>query len=126
MPTIYVSVNGNSTNLRLRDSEGNNPGNDQLTTTVNPNDTVIWEVDPTPPPGANAIYCIDNVYKKPNNDPNNITLLTGNPSNQGNGVFQATVVATSPGSGKQESYNIDYQITAGSSVLTDDPKLQMN
>lgn len=126
MPTIYVSVNGGSTNLRLRDSEGNNPGNDQLTTTVSPNDTVTWEIDPAPPPGANAIASIVNVYKKPNNAPDNYSLLTANPTSQGNSIFNATVVATSPGSGKQESYNIDYQVTSGGSVLTDDPKLQMN
>jgi len=126
MPTIYVSVIGGSTNLRLRDSEGHNPGNDQLTTTVNVNDTVSWEVDPDPPSGANAISSIENVYKKNNNDPNNYSLLTGNPTNNGNGVWQGTVVSNSPGSGKQESYNIDYKIDAGGNTYTDDPKLQMN
>lgn len=126
MPTVYVSVNGGSTNLRLRDSEGHNPGNDQLTTTVDVNDSVSWEVDPDPPSGANAISSIENVYKKVNNDPNNYSLLTANPTNNGSGVWQGTVVSTSPGRGKKESYNIDYKITAGGTTYTDDPKLQMN
>ena len=126
MPTVYVSVIGGSTNLSLRDSEGHNPGNDQLTTNVDVNDTVSWEVDPNPPRGANAISSIENVYKKANNDPKNYSLLTANPGNKGNGVWQGSVVSTSPGSGKQESYNIDYKITAGGETYTDDPKLQMN
>ncbi|MBI2731593.1 MAG: hypothetical protein HYX40_12740 [Sphingobacteriales bacterium] len=124
MPTIYLSVNGNSTNLRVRDSEGNNPGNDNVTTLVNTNDTITWEPDPNPPPGANAIANLVSVYRK--NLPNNGNLLTGVPSPNGNGGLSATVVSSSPGRGVQESYGVEYQVVANGSSLYDDPKLQMN
>ena len=126
MPTIYVSRQGNSTKLSLRDSEGNGNNSDQITTLVNASDTVTWEIDPTPPPGSNSISSIINIYKKMDNNPNNVSVLTANPSNLGNNLFQGTVVSPSPGSGKSESYSIDYQLTNGGNTLTDDPKLQMN
>ena len=125
MPTIFVSVNGNSGNLRLRDSQGHDPGNSDLTTFVSPDNIVTWEIDPAPPPGARPVASIERVYKKPNNDPNNYSLLTDEPTNTGNGVFQATVVKRSPGSGKQLFYNIDFKLDPGGPTLTDDPKLQM-
>lgn len=125
--TVYVSLQGtgNSTNLRLRDSEGDDGIND-ITTNVDPNDVVQWVVDSTPPSGATAIYSIQNVYKKQNNDPLNVSLLTADPTNIGNDVWQGTVVSTSPGAGSRERYNIDYKRTATDSTQTDDPKLQMN
>lgn len=125
--TVYVSLQGtgNSTNLRLRDSEGDDGIND-ITTNVDPNDVVQWVVDSTPPSGATAIYSIQNVYKKQNNDPLNVSLLTADPTNIGNDVWQGTVVSTSPGTGSRERYNIDYKRTATDSTQTDDPKLQMN
>lgn len=125
MPTIYVSRQGNSNNLSLRDSESNGNGSDQLTTIVSPNETVIWELDPNPPQGSNSIAAITNVYQKADNNPNNVSLLTGNPTSCGDGRFSGTVIPNSPGSGKYESYSIDYQLVAGGNVLTDDPKLQM-
>ncbi len=125
--TVYVSLqgSGNSTNLRLRDSDGNNGIND-ITTIVNVSDVVLWVVDPTPPNGATTIYSIEKVYKKPGNDPLNVSLLTADPGYIGNDVWQGTVVSTSPGSGKRERYNIDYKRTATDSTQTDDPKIQMN
>ena len=125
--TVYVSLQGtgNSTNLRLRDSEGDDGIND-ITTNVDPNDVVQWVVDATPPSGATAIYSIQNVYKKQNNDPLNVSLLTADPTNVGNDVLQGTVVSTSPGSGSRERYNIDYKRTSTDSTQTDDPKIQMN
>lgn len=125
MPTVYVSRQGNSTKLSLRDSEGNGNSSDQLTTIVIPNDSVIWELDPNPPQGSNSIYAITNVYQKTDNNPNNVCLLNGNPTNNGDGTFSGSVISNSPGSGKYESYSIDYQLTAGGNTLTDDPKLQM-
>ncbi|NJN42848.1 MAG: hypothetical protein HC811_12065 [Flammeovirgaceae bacterium] len=46
MPTIYVSRKGNSHNLRLRDSQGHDPGNSDLETDIRAGETVTWELDP--------------------------------------------------------------------------------
>jgi hypothetical protein len=125
--TVYVSLQGtgNSTNLSLRDSEGNNGIND-ITTYVDVNDVIEWKVDTTPPTGSTQIYSIEKVYKKPGNDPLNVSLLTSDPGNIGNDVWQGNVVSTSPGSGKRERYNIDFKRTSTDSTHTDDPKIQMN
>ena len=123
MPTIYLSVNGGSTNLRLRDSEGHDPGNDNITTTVSVNDTVTWEPDPTPPAGATAISSIVSIYRK--NLPNNGDLLTSQPNNNGTGQYVATVKSVSPGPGTLESYGVQYTLPGDSTIYTDDPKLQM-
>ena len=123
MPTIYLSVNGGSTNLRLRDSEGHDPGNDNITTTVSVNDNVTWEPDPTPPAGARAISSIVSIYRK--NLPGNGDLLTSQPNNNGTGQYVATVKAVSPGPGTQESYGVQYTLQGSSTIYTDDPKLQM-
>lgn len=114
--TIYVSrLNPNSTQIKLRDSEGHNPGNDQLTTAVDTNDTVTWELDEN-----SGLTAITNVQKK-GNSPND--LLVSQPSSD-NGKFVATVVSSSPGRGKIETYNISYKI--GDTEYHDDPILQMN
>ena len=126
--TIYVSLQGqgNSTNLRLVDSEGHDGVND-ITTNVDPNDIVIWEVNPNPPAGSQAIRYITNVYKKTAPDPTNYSLLIANPTPNAARNFQGTVVpaSQSPGSGKKESYSIDYTRTNGTTG-SDDPKLNMN
>jgi hypothetical protein len=125
--TVYVSLQGqgNSTNLRLRDSDGDTGIND-ITTMVLPDDIVQWQVDTNPPAGATQIYSIEKVYKKLNQDPLNYDLLTKDPTNIGNGVWQGTVKGSTPGLGTRERYNIDFKRTQTDTTLTDDPKLQMN
>ena len=125
--TVFVSLNGlgNSKRLRLRDSDGNDGDND-ITTIVDVNDVVEWVVDTTPPNGARPIHSIEKVYKKPGNDPGNVSLLTAEPARQSDGSWTGTVVSTSPGKDKQQKYNIDYKRTAGDDTQTCDPKLQMN
>ncbi len=122
--TVFVSLQGegNSKNLRLRDSSGGDEVN-KLTTKVDVSDTVHWVVDPHPPNGASPIHSIENVY---GNDPDNVSLLTADPTEIGGGVWEGTVVSTSPGKGKQQKYNIDYKRTPGDDTQTCDPKLQMN
>ncbi|MDB5263419.1 MAG: hypothetical protein JWQ14_2702 [Adhaeribacter sp.] len=124
---VYVSLQGqgNSTNLSLRDTEGNNGIND-ITTDLNPGDIIQWQVDTSPSPGATRIYSIERVYKKQNQDPINYDLLTEDPTNIGNGVWQGTVKDSSPGRGTRERYNIDFKRTQNDTTQTDDPKLQMN
>ena len=125
--TVFVSLNGlgNSKRLRWRDSDGNDGDND-LTTKVDTDDVVEWILDPTPPAGARSIHSIEKVYKKPGNDPGNVSLLTADPTNIGGGVWQGTVVSTSPGKDKQQKYNIDFKRTPTDDTLTCDPKIQMN
>ncbi len=125
MPTIYVSRNGNSNNLKLRDSQNHNPGNDQLTTNVLPDDTVTWELDPQ---GSNLDSLVS-VTKTTSGDPSfdskSIDLLQGNPTIN-NGVLTGKVIKLSPGKGKYESYKIGFKITSSGPILYDDPKLQMD
>ncbi len=125
MPTIYVSRNGSSYQLKLRDSEGHNPGNDDLTTTVVPGDTVTWMLDPN----ENNLTSINAVNKTvpgdPSYDSNSIDLLVSGTSST-NGVYTGTVVTTSPGNGRYEKYKIGFMVPGDSTVYYDDPKLQMN
>lgn len=114
--TIYVSKEPNSNKIKLRDSDGNDPGNDDLTTLVDPNDTVEWRLDTN-----SGLEGIIGVKKK--NDTND--LLTGEPQ-ESNGVWSATVVPVSPGKGKNEKYKIGYKIPNDDKKHWDDPKLQMN
>ena len=131
MPTIYVSRNGNSNNLRLRDSEGHNPGSDLLETQVSPSDTVTWEKDPYAndpvQPGYFPIGSIISVTKADSSLPqyrNSVQLLTAEPT-VSNGVATGTVISSSPGSGKFENYTIGYTLPGSTTVLYDDPKLIM-
>ena len=125
MPTIYVSRNGSSTQLKLRDSEGHNPGNDDLTTMVSPGDTVTWMLDPN----ENGLTSLNAVNKTvpgdPSYDSNSVDLLvSGTTSN--NGVYTGNVVPTSPGNGKYEKYKIGFMIPGSNQIYFDDPKLQMD
>jgi len=125
MPTIYVSRNGNSKQLKLRDSEGHNPGNDNLTTNVNPGDTVQWMLDPngsnlTSLNGVNKAVPGDSSY-----DSNSIDLLVSGTTSS-NGVYTGTVVSPSPGSGKYEKYVIAFMVPGDNTIYYDDPKLQMD
>lgn len=125
MPTIYVSRNGNSYQLKLRDSEGHNPGNDDLTTTVNPGDTVTWMLDPN----DNGLTSINAVNKTvpgdPSYDSNSVDLLVSGTSST-NGVYTGTVVSPSPGNAKYEKYKIGFMVPNDPTIYYDDPKLQMN
>lgn len=125
MPTIYVSRNGNSFNLKLRDSEGHNPGNDDLTTLVNPGDQVIWMIDPNEPDIASLNGVNKTVPGDASYDSNSIDLLASGTTNV-NGVYYGTVVSTSPGGGKYEKYKIAFTVPNNSTIFWDDPKLQMN
>lgn len=121
--TIYVSRNGNSTNLKLRDSEGHNPGNDDLTTDVNPGDTVQWELD-----NNSGLTSIASITKSDASNPkyqNSIDVLAAAPVNN-NGIYSAQVVSPSPGKGKFENYNIGFTIPGSNEVYFDDPKMQLN
>lgn len=129
--TIYVSRSGNSNNLRLRDSEGHNPGNDLLTTDVNASDIITWIKDPRANPPAQSGYfpieCITKITKSDSSLPkyrNSIPVLTADPTvNECSAL--GTVLDTSPGSGKFENYTTFYTLPGDTTVHQDDPQLRM-
>jgi len=114
---IYVSRVGNSNNIKLQDSEGHNPGNDNITTTVNTGDVLVWQLDQN-----SGLLSLDGVQMK-NDSPNNLLI---NITQSGPNQFTATVVGTSPGVGKIETYQVGYKVPGGNTTIWDDPKLQMN
>ena len=113
---IFISK-GTDDGLKLRDSEGHDPGNDHLTTNVSPGDTVYWEIDPRDP----SIYAIKGIVKKDNSPAN---LLTGPPVKDGN-KYKWTVFDNPALRGQEEYYYIKYKITEGGSIKHDDPKMRM-
>lgn len=122
--TIYVSRNGNSKQLKLRDSEGHNPGNDQLTTDVEAGNIVKWVLDSNS--GLTSITQVKKVTSSdPSYQPNAVTLLTSEPTSVNNEII-ATVVATSPGIGKFENYKIGFTIPGDTTEYWDDPKIRMH
>ena len=121
--TIYVSRNGNSMQLKLRDSEGHNPNNDQLTTDVSPGDIIKWDLDTNS--GLSSITQVKKVEPSdPSFQPNASTLLTSEPTSVNNEII-ATVVATSPGSNAFENYKIGFTVPGDDNVYWDDPRLRM-
>jgi hypothetical protein len=129
MPTIYVSRNGNSYNLKLRDSEGNNPGNDNLDTWVNPGDLVTWELDNNS--GLDAIIGILPLDKHDKSyDSNSVDLFVSICCSKGSGnlgnIFKGQVVSTSLWAGKYEKYKIGFMVPNDGTIYWDDPKIEMN
>ena len=116
--TIYVSRNGNSKNVKLRDSLGNNPGNNKLKTHVDPNDTIIWKIDPK----EYNLFSLTGIKRKPSSGS---ILLKNPPLQQKDGSFKAEVISATNMGGRVEIYDVSFQIEAGGPVLTSDPKLKM-
>lgn len=120
--TIYVKRNGQSKQLKLRDSEGNDPGNDQLTTNIDPGDTVKWELD-----SNSGLTSLNGIKKTVPGDrsynANSIDLLTQITLNS---PYSATVISPSPGTGKFEKYKIGFKVPNDDTIYWDDPTLKMN
>ncbi|MEP6260177.1 MAG: hypothetical protein ABJ092_01270 [Gillisia sp.] len=119
---IYVSRNGRSHQLKLRDNQGHDPGNNDLTTEVDPNDTVIWKLDTN-----SGLAEITGIKPSDSSKPeyrDSQDLLAAPPKNN-NGNWEATVVSSSPGRGKFENYMIGFKIPNDETEYWDDPKLQM-
>ena len=118
---IYVSRKGNSHELKLRDKD-NNPGNNKLTTKVDPDEPVIWQLDEDS--GLSEIIGIkpSDPSKPKYKDSQN--LLNG-PAKNNKGVWEATVISKSPGKGKFQNYMIGFKIPGDDKEYWDDPKLEM-
>lgn len=119
---IYASRNGNSYQLKLRDSEGHNPGNNDITTNVKTGDTVQWQLD-----RKSNLTSLNGVLRsiKPGN-PNTVALLTSDPVLISPNVYQGTVVSTSPGVGRIMTYKVGFTVPGDEIVYWDDPKLSIN
>lgn len=114
--TIYVSKEANSNKLKLRDSENHDPGNDNLTTYVDPGDTVEWTLDGT----TSGLSQLLKIKKKSDTH----QLLDSDPTKL-NGIWQGTVKSPSPGKDKKEKYKIEYKVNGSDKKHSDDPVLQM-
>lgn len=118
---IYVSRKGRSFELKLRDDK-NNPGNNKLTTEVEPNDTVLWKLDKD-----SGLSEITGVKESDPNQPQyqgSQNLLEGKAKNE-NGAWKASILSKSPGKGKFQNYMIGFKIPGDDTEYWDDPKLLM-
>ena len=115
--TITVSLKDSSSNppkLKLRDSLGDDPGDDNLNTEVKKGATVTWVPDI-----SSGISALKGVTKKQNE----CDLLEADPSPSGNNYVGT--VKSDPGDCKKESYLISFTIDGDSSTYSDDPKLSL-
>lgn len=109
--TIIISKQSTGTGLYLEDNEGHT-GDNTITTTVDPGDTVIWKLKKDG--GIDEITGIS--AKSDSQD-----IFSNDPEKQSDGTWKGTVSTSATGN---ESYNIKYKI--GGTEYTDDPELQVN
>lgn len=119
---IYVSRNGNSFELKLRDNQGHNPGNNKLTTEVAPGEPIVWQLDEN-----SGLAEITGIKESDSGKPQyrGSQNLLAAPAKRENGVWRANVVPQSPGKGKFENYMIGFKIPGDDKEYWDDPKLHM-
>ena len=135
--TIYVSLIGNSSNLSLKQGT-NDPQDDSLVTDVDPNDTVIWSLDPNPDPGRNTDLTLLHVKAADSTLPrytNSQQLLVDEQYEAVNGSITGVVKQNppppKPGQGANaksfENYQIGFYKNSDPShtEIWDDPRLQM-
>lgn len=115
---IFVKLGPTGTCLSLRDNEGHNPGNNDLTTDVDPGDIVKWQLD-----DDSGLFSLENVVKR--NDPGTVDLLEEQPANTAQNVFTATVKRRGIDGGAIETYDIWYKKERGGKTIKEDPKLKM-
>ncbi|MGB5369820.1 MAG: hypothetical protein WBN18_05275 [Flavobacteriaceae bacterium] len=126
---ILVSRIGETRNLSLKQGT-NDPGDDELETIVDVNQTIKWSLDPSPDPGRNNGITIVSVKKADASIPkyrNSQQLLIHQPTVT-NGIANGQVVPVSPGSGKFENYSIGFTINSDPEprcTYYDDPRLIM-
>ena len=109
--TIYISKQTSGTGLYLADSEGHS-GNNTITTTVSPGDTVIWRLS-----NGGGIDEITNIYAKTGSQ----DIFSQDPARQADGSWKGVVSTDATGN---ESYNIAYKI--GGVEYLDDPDLEVH
>ena len=111
---IFISKQPNGNGLYLTDSEGHH-GNNNITTLVDPGDTVIWQLKP-----GGGIDAITAITPKQNNqdifENPPAPVNSSDPASNWKGIVKQTVTGT-------ESYTIGYKI--GDQTLEDDPELDI-
>ncbi|UII32390.1 hypothetical protein LVD17_00865 [Fulvivirga ulvae] len=108
--TIFISKQTSGTGLYLSDNEGHS-GDNTITTTVSPGDTVVWQLV-----NDGGIDEIVNIYPKVGSQ----DIFSSDPAKQGDGSWKGTVSSSASGN---ESYNIAYKINGVEYV--DDPELEV-
>ncbi len=106
--TIYVSREGKSNHLHLRDSEGHS-GESTITTDVHTGDTVQWVL-------RDGIDEITGIQPKKGSQ----NIFSNGPARQEDGSWEGKVSKSAAGS---ELYTIDYKI--GIHAFSDDPKIKV-
>lgn len=118
--SITVSLKDSTKNppkVKIKDSEGNDPGNEDITTKVDAGATVTWIPDL-----ASGITSLTGIRKK--KDKGGDDLLDGVPTTS-NGNLVGKIVSPSPGKDKKEKYEIGFKIDGDSNEYWTDPVLQM-
>jgi hypothetical protein len=113
--TIYISKQADGTGLHLTDSEGHS-GDNNLTTTANPGDKVIWQLK-----AGGGIDQITSITPKENSQ--DVFSTDPAPVDSGNPASDWAGIVSTSASGN-ESYSIGYKI--GDTDYTDDPQLDVN
>lgn len=106
--TIYVSREGQTNKLHLRDSEGHSC-DESIVTDVHPGDTVKWKI-------TEGIDAITGIH--PKNGSQNI--FSNGPAKTEDGSWVGTVGRSASG---KELYSIDYTING--MAFKDDPELDV-
>jgi len=117
--TVTVILKDSTSNppkIKLKDSEGHDPGNDDITTSVDAGDTVTWIPDL-----ASGISSLQGIRKKVVANNNNLLASV----TEDNGNYSGTIVSPSPGKNKKEQYEIGFKIAGDTNTYWDDPKLKM-
>ena len=112
--TIYVSRVADTNAVKFRDSEGHK--GIEITTDVNPDDYVIWEIDPKTQ-DVHKLFGIESRSEK--------SLLKYSPKPV-EGAYVGKVRERDVYDGEIEDYAIYYQLEFDGPVLSQDPKLKMN
>lgn len=108
--TIFISKESGGNGLYLSDNEGHS-GDGNITTDVDPGDTVIWKLSKNG--GIDEITDIS--AKNGSQD-----IFSSDPAKQNDGSWKGTVSNTATGT---ESYFIKYKING--TEYTDDPELDI-
>ena len=140
---IHVSRKGQSTNLSLKlgssqPGQPGDPGDDTLVADVVANQTIKWELDPSPDPGRNTEITLKHVKAADSSKPqykNSQQLLVDAEYTAVNGVITGTIKANppapkpdqGPGAKSFENSQIGFYLNSDptQTEVWDDPRLRM-
>lgn len=126
---IYVKSNGKTPPGLILSDSVSNPGNDQLTTLVNPGDQIEWLLDERN--GKSGLDSIENIMKFDKKkdgtvNPNIFAPMTGKSSSNKHNITASIVSTKLSGKGSlEEYYVIEFKLPGDNTIYMDDPKLKM-